>query len=85
MPALREHLVETLRIETDHDLFADDERWSGAAVVGSDELEDVLLVGGHVAFFEVDTSILEVGLSGPARRSTGLGEQDDFFRHGNNG
>ena len=82
----RQQFVQAHGIEANDDLVVDDQRRRGAAVVGADQFKNVLLVGGHVAFVVLDTSILEVGLGGPARRSTGLRVQDDLFTvHANNG
>jgi len=74
-----------LRVKAHHYLVTDDKSRSGTAVIGADELKDVLLVGGDIALFELDTSILEVGLYRPARRSAWLREHYDAFRHAENG
>ena len=78
-------LVRPLRIEADHYFVSDHQRRRGVAVVGADQLKDKLFVGGNVALFVFDTSILEVGLSRSARRSARLREENDLLRHGRNG
>jgi hypothetical protein len=80
-----EQLVESFGVKADHDFLADHQRRRGAAVVGADQLKDVSLAGRYVALFELDTSILEVSLNRPARRSARLRENDDLLRHGRNG
>ena len=80
-----EQFVESLRIETDHDVFTDDKSRRRAAVVRTDQLEDEFLIGRNVALFELDTSILEVGLGRPARRSAWLRKDDHLLQHGRNG
>jgi len=82
---LGEQLVQAFGVKADHDFLADHERRRGAAVVCADQLKDVSLAGGDVALFELDTSILEVSLNRPARRSARLREDDDLLRHGRNG
>src|ERR1041384_7123825 len=79
---LGKELVETIRVETDHDFLPDHQSGSGAAVVGAYKLKNEFLVGGDITLFEFDTSILEVSLDRPAGRSTGLRENDDVTRHG---
>ena len=69
-----DQLVQPLRIEPHHYVLADHQRRCGPAVISADKLKNILLIRRHVALFEFDTSILEVGLSSPARRSTRLRE-----------
>ncbi len=80
-----QEFVEALRIEAHHDVVSDHKSRRGAAVVRADKLKDKFFLGGDVALFEFDTSILEVGLGCPARRSARLRKNDDLLRHGRNG
>ncbi len=74
-------LVQPFRIETDHHFLADDQRRRRAALAFVNQIVHCLRIHGNVAVYEIDTSRREVGLGRAARRSTGLGEDDDSFRH----
>ena len=60
-------------VKADDDLVADHDGGRGAAVVFSHQLLHVLWVAADVAVLVLDSSLREVGLQRPARRSAGLG------------
>ncbi len=75
----RKHLVQPVRIKTDHDLLTDNNGWGGAAVVLPDQFKDRRLVHAYVFHFKLNTSRREVGLGHVARRSPRLAEDHYFF------
>ena len=78
-----EEFFNPIRVKTDHDLIADDERRSAPAVVRPYQFEDRCLVGADILLRELDSSTLEERLNGITRRSAGLREEYHFsgFAH----
>jgi hypothetical protein len=60
--SLREHLVQTIWIEANHDFFAHDDGGSGATLIGPDQFEYSLLVHADVLDFKWDPFLRKVGL-----------------------
>lgn len=79
---LLQKFVQAFGIEADHHFFPDDEGGGRTALVAVNQFLDGGGIGAHVAVFKIDTSLREVGLDGPARRSAGLGKHNDFRWHG---
>ena len=77
-----QEFVHTERIESDNYFFSDDNGGSGIAAVSTHHFEYGRLVMAHVAFFVDDASRREVGLNELARRSTGLGEEENAWHQG---
>src|SRR6267154_5585893 len=79
---LGQQFFQPLRIEADHDLFANNDGRGGTALVGSQQLTHCAGIRTHVAQYERNASLREEGLRPVARRSTGLTvEQDAFWGH----
>jgi hypothetical protein len=70
-----EELVDSIRVKADQDLGADYKGRRRAAVVGTNQLEDRLLIRADILFSELNSSSLEDRLYGKARRSAGLSEE----------
>ena len=79
---LGDQLFQPLRVEADHDLFANDDGRGGAALISPHQLTHRAGVATHVAQLVRNASLREEGLRPIARRSTGLAiEQDAFEGH----
>ena len=77
---LGEQLFQALPVETHNYFVIHNNSRSDLAAIGAHQLKYRLLVRAHIALFEWNTSLREVGLSRVAWRSAGLSEEDDFFR-----
>src|SRR5437868_6282801 len=76
-----DHLCQPLRVEANHDLFADHDGWSSPAAV-SNQLAHRARIATNVAQFVCNASLREEGLRPVARRSTRLTiKQDAFLGH----
>ena len=75
------HRVQFLWVKADHDLLAYDNGWSGATVIGADQLKNGALVRTHVLHFKLDPFLRKVGLSPFTRRSTRLTVNNYFLLH----
>ncbi len=78
---MRKVLIDAVPVESDYDFLADHHGRGGAALVFINQFLQGALVGTDISIFELDTSTREVGLHGSARRSTRLGENDNFQVH----
>ena len=74
-----EEFVKSLGIEADHHLIAHHQGGGGAALVLVHKFVDRPRVAADVALLELDPSLREVGFRRIARRSAGLGEDQDAF------
>jgi hypothetical protein len=68
---LGKQLVQSVRIEPDHDVVVDDDGGGGTALVCADKLKDGLLVHADVFHLKCDPFLRKVGLGPGAWRSTG--------------
>jgi hypothetical protein len=73
-------LFETFEVKANHDFIVNDECWGGATFVLADQVIDGIRIATYIALFECNSSLREVGRSGVARRSTGLGEHNNVVR-----
>ena len=71
-------LLESLWIETNHHLVANDDCRSRTALILAHQFPYGGIVTGDIADFEIDSSLREEGLSNLARRSTWLTKHDYF-------
>ncbi len=76
---LGKQLVQPVRIESDQDLVSDNNGRCGAALVGSDQLEDGLLVHADIFNFKWNPFLRKVGLSPGAWRSAGRAVNNHFL------
>src|ERR1043165_9347019 len=60
---LCKHLVQAVRIKTDHDLITNNDCGSGAAIVGAYQFKDRLLVRTDILDFKLNPFLRKVGLS----------------------
>lgn len=74
-----EHLLQSFRIEADHDFVTHNDSRRGAALILPYEFADERTVHGNVFDFKFDPSLREVGLCPIARRSTWLAEYHHFL------
>ena len=74
-----EESLKTLRVEANHDLVVNDDRWSRTAVVLAHQFEDGALVTADVAVLERDTFLRKVGFRRIAGRSARLGKEHDLL------
>lgn len=77
-------MVNALWVKPDDHVVANNDGWSGAAVIGLDQLTDGTEIVAHITLFERNASRREVSSRRGARRSTGLTEQKNAsgaFRH----
>jgi hypothetical protein len=72
------HLFQSLQVEANHHLFANDNCRGRVTLVFLDQFPHGREVGGNIADFKVDSSLREEGLRDAARRSAGLAKHDDF-------
>jgi hypothetical protein len=76
------YLLESVRVEANHHLVADNDCRSRTALILAHQLPYCGIVAGDVAHFEIDSSLREEGLSNTARRSTWLAEHNHLvFLH----
>ena len=76
------YLLESLRIEANHHLVANNDCRSGTALIFPDQISDSRVVARNVSYFKIDSSLREEGLSNTARRSTWLAEHNHLvFLH----
>jgi hypothetical protein len=68
------HLLESLRIEANHHLFANDDCRSGTALVLLYQFPHGGKITGYVSHLKLNSSLREEGLSNLARRSAWLAE-----------
>jgi hypothetical protein len=78
---ITKELVQSLRIESDHHLFPDDDSGCGTAAVFIDEILNRFRVLTDVTLLERYASRREVGRGDMAWRSAGLCKDDDLLRH----
>jgi hypothetical protein len=76
------YLFESLRIEANHHLVANNDCRSRTALILAHQFPYGGIVAGDVAHFEINSSLREEGLSNTARRSTWLAEHNHLvFMH----
>ena len=73
------HLLQPLRVESNHHLLANDNCRSRAALVRLDQFSHGREISRNVADLKVNSSLREEGLSNAAGRSAWLTEYDDFM------
>ena len=74
-----EHLLQSFRIEADHDFVTHNDSRRGAALILPYQFAHERAVHSDVFYFKLDPSLREVGLCPIARRSTRLTEYDHFL------
>jgi hypothetical protein len=72
------HLLESLRIEANHHLVANNDGRSGTALVLGYQFPYSRKITGYVSHLKLNSSLREEGLGNMAWRSTGLAEDDDL-------
>ena len=78
-PSLCKHLFQSLGIKTDHYLIANNNGWSGTAVIFVHQFKNCLLVNCYILDFEIDASLREEGFRRITGRSARLTENDNFL------
>ena len=78
---MAKELIETFGVESYHHLISDDDGRRGTAAILVDQVLHRFLVAANIAIFVRDSSLREVGPGRVARRSTGLGKEDNLRVH----